>query len=146
MRRFIAIPLLVLYITAISGMMIQLHYCGSKLSSWKVNATHAQCCCKPSGKDADNTAQQTAKIKNQDDDCCQNKTITLKIKQDQNRASEIQYQLASLQLTAPVLHVAIPAFVLSEEDAYTSYQANAPPGRWQQIPLYLLHGSFTYYG
>jgi hypothetical protein len=145
MRKLIAIPLLVLYITAVSGMMIQLHFCGSKLLSWKVNESHAKCCCEAAAKDSKHAAQ-SQQLKSKGDDCCKNKTITLKIQQDQNRVNELQLQLASLQLVAPVAYQVPSLFSLPENAEHSAYQANAPPGRWQQIPLYLLHGSFTYYG
>jgi len=145
MRKLIAIPLLVLYITAISGMMIQLHFCGSKLLSWKVNQSEVKCCCESSPKNSKH-AQTALQIKAKGDDCCKSKTITLKIQQDQNRANELQLKLASVQMVMPVLHQNIAPVLAPIERTHISYEANAPPGRWQQIPLYILHGSFTYYG
>ena len=145
MRKLIAIPLLVLYVVAISGMMIQLHFCGSKLLSWKVNESETKCCCESSPKNSDH-AQKAKQIKSKGDDCCKNKTITLKIQQDQNRANELQLQLASLQIVAPVIYQIEQPTALAIDAVHSAYQANAPPGRWQQIPLYILHGSFTYYG
>jgi hypothetical protein len=145
MRKLIAIPLLVLYFTAVSGMMIQLHFCGERLLSWKVNESSVKCCCESSAKNSEH-AQKAKIIKSKGEDCCKSKTITLKIQQDQNRANELQLQLASIQMVSPVLYQIIPQAIVTSDAQYLTYQANAPPGRWQQIPLYLLHGNFTYYG
>jgi len=149
MRRLIAIPLLVLYIALVSGMMIQLHYCGSRLASWEINTSGPSCCCE--SPDAAGTkvvhATSVKQKAQQDEDCCSNKTITLKLKQDQDRVGQIQFQLASLQYALPPVSYTVPEiFALPVADAPVAYHANAPPGEWQQIPLYLLHGSFTYYG
>src|ERR1700748_2631039 len=130
MRRIIAIPLLVLYITAVSGMMIQLHFCGSKLLSWKVNESDAKCCCESSSSKKTEPATTAKQIKSNGDDCCKSKTITLKIQQDQNRANELQLQLASLQIATPVLYHTVPVPFIPSDKAYIAYRANAPPGRW----------------
>lgn len=140
MRKLIAIPLLVLYVTAISGMMIQLHFCGNKLLSWKVNDASTSSCCSSSETDG----VKPAKAGN---DCCKDKTITFKIKQDQNRTGQLQMQLGVLQ-SAPIAAYwwVQQDFELSQTDVHNAYQANAPPGLWQNIPLYKLHARFTYYG
>jgi hypothetical protein len=144
MRKLIAIPLLVLYITAVSGMMIQLHFCGSKLLSWNVNKAKASCCCESTPK----STKKNSEVKQQEtkgDDCCKDKTITLKINQDQNRTSQLQLQLGALQTVAMITFSLPQVFALSQNDTHT-YHANAPPGLWQNIPLYKLHARFTYYG
>lgn len=144
MKKFIAIPLLILYLVAVSGMMVQIHFCGTKMSSWKVNDQKVSCCCEPVTKKGN---ADVLSIKVKADDCCKDKTITFKIAQDQNRTAGIQMQLQSLQLAAMVplfqFHKVIDVPARSETQVY---QANAPPGRWQNIPLYKLHSRFTYYG
>lgn len=141
MKKFIAIPLLVLYLTAVSGMMIQIHFCGTELSAWNVNKEKASCCCEESGKEP-----KEQKLAAKADDCCSDKTITLKIGQDQNKVNDVQLQLTALQVVPlPIIAFTQFDFVLSTV-AQNSYQANAPPGLWQSIPLYKLHSSLTYYG
>ena len=145
MKKFIAIPLLVLYLVAVSGMMVQLHFCGSKLSSWNLNEPKASCCCSDGPEQSRDNGKSKLAVKA--DDCCSDKTITLKITQDQNKGNNILAQMAALQvalvLPAPVSYnVATTLFSVTEE----AYQANAPPGLWQGIPLYKLHSRFTYYG
>lgn len=144
MKKFIAIPLLVLYLVAVSGMMVQIHFCGKKMASWNVNKEKAFCCCKDSSKEEPTDPQKTMVA--DADDCCSNKIITLKIHQDQNRVADLQLQLQSRQFAVP-----LPVHMMSFTDIPARpvarvYQANAPPGRWQNIPLYKLHSRFTYYG
>lgn len=146
MRKLIAIPLLVLYITAVSGMMIQLHFCGSKLLSWNVNKAKASCCCESGSKSETKKAIAAKHKQTKEEDCCKDKTITLKIKQEQNRTTQLQLQLGELQTVAMITYSVPQIFALSPTDAHSTYQANAPPGLWQNIPLYKLHASFTYYG
>ena len=145
MKKFIAIPLLVLYLVAVSGMMVQIHFCGTKMSSWNVNEQKASCCCKESEKGPE-SGFQYAGIKSKADDCCRDKTITLKIDQDQSRANDVQLQLQSLQIAAPQQFHTYALTDLPERPVTQVYQANAPPGLWQNIPLYKLHSRFTYYG
>jgi hypothetical protein len=145
MKKFIAIPLLVLYLVAVSGMMVQIHFCGTKMSSWNVNEQKVSCCCKESSKVSENGLQYTG-IKSKADDCCRDKTITLKIDQDQSRANDVQLQLQSLQMAAPQQFHTYALTDLPERPVTQVYQANAPPGLWQNIPLYKLHSRFTYYG
>lgn len=147
MKKFIAIPLLVLYLTAISGMMVQFHFCGSRLSSWNVNQPKASCCCSDEAMPAKSSATEATKIAfGADDDCCSNKTITLKIAQDQNAAHGISMPLSVLQVAVlPAYTVPVLSKVIAPVTG-TAYQANAPPGLWQGIPLYKLHSRFTYYG
>lgn len=141
MKKFIAIPLLVLYLTAVSGMMIQIHFCGTKLSAWNVNKEKASCCCEESGKEP-----KEQKVAGKADDCCSDKTITLKIGQDQNKVNDVQLQLNALQVV-PLPAVVFPQFEFAlSNNPQASYQANAPPGLWQSIPLYKLHSRLTYYG
>lgn len=143
MKKFIAIPLLVLYLVAISGTMVQLHFCGSKLSSWNVNEQKASCCCGESEKTTDDNLTS---LSSKADDCCQDKTITLKIAQDQNRVNDVQLQLQSLQIAVSQQYFTYAPAEMPERPVSQVYQANAPPGRWQNIPLYKLHSRLTYYG
>lgn len=140
MKKFIAIPLLFLYTMAISGMMIQLHYCGNELSSWAVNAAKAACCCEESGI-ADVGTRIAA-----EDDCCKDRTIDLKIEQDQNTAASINFTLNGVQQALPAPAVSFPFTIPLSEPEHSAYAAHAPPGLWQLIPLYKLHQRFTFYG
>lgn len=145
MKKLIAIPLLILYLTAVSGMMVQIHFCGSQVSEWSVNKQKASCCC-DSGTQKEDADQKETNLAAKDDDCCSDKTITLKIGQDQNKVSSVQLQLSALQVSI-LPAFAFPQFVSVVATATPpAYRANAPPGLWQSIPLYKLHSRFTYYG
>lgn len=145
MKKLIAIPLLVLYLVAVSGMMVQLHFCGSQLYSWNVNKSSPSCCC---GDKKTPPADHKATLKSATDNCCSNKVITLKIAQDQYKANDIQPQLALLQLAQLPAHIVVflPQVDIPSSPVTHTYNANAPPGIWQNIPLYKLHSRFTYYG
>jgi len=140
MKRLIAIPLLILYLTAVSGAMIQIHYCGSKIASWIINKSVQSCCCEAGGH------KKPASSLIEKKDCCSNKTITLKIAETQNSVSKATGFLSGLGTSA-----SIPVIIPHDIQFYTpaiqhiGYRSNAPPGRWQNIPLYKLHSSFTYY-
>ncbi len=144
LRKLIAMPLLVLYIIAVSGTMVQIHFCGSKVSSWQINQEHAACCC----KDVATMPGKSATAAVQDDDCCSSKVVTLKIALDQNKESIVQLQLTATDVFVPLApQFAVPTFLgYTSEATRKVYQSNAPPGRWQDIPLYKLHTRFTYYG
>lgn len=141
MKKLLAIPLLLLYLVAVSGTMVQLHYCGSRLSSWNLNEAKASCCC---SDDKSPVAHKQASLS--DDDCCSSKVITLKIAQDQNRAHAAVFALDGLQVVLPVRYISAPVMAIPEVPVQMAYRANAPPGLWQDIPLYKLHSRFTYYG
>jgi hypothetical protein len=137
MRRFLAIPLFLLYLTAVSGVMVQVHYCGQKIQSWKINTSAKSCCCE------DETAtQHPPKI----DNCCNNKTFIVKVIQDQAPINAFPFSFPELQTGVTATFPVIVFQVLSASVSGQSNQANAPPGLWQNMPLYKLHQRFTFYG
>ena len=142
MKKFVAIPLLLLYLVAISGTMLQLHFCGSQLSSWKVNDEAASCCC---GDDSRSPVSE-GKMNLSKDKCCSDKVITLKIAQDQNTAYNVWQQLSAVTLAVLPVYSFTSAAAIPATAPEPAYRANAPPGRWQDIPLYKLLSRFTYYG
>jgi hypothetical protein len=143
MKRLIAIPLLFLYLVAISGAMVQIHYCGDEVTSWTVNNNSEKgCCCE--SNEVTTVSSDFSNIKASD--CCSDKTFTLKVNEVQNSIATTADFLISLAEGAVVLPEAptfLFAFAAQVKPAHTT---NAPPGLWQDIPLYKLHSSFTYYG
>ena len=123
-----------------SGMVLKMHFCGANLSSWTLSKQKANCCCESGTSEKEKKSAQ--------DDCCNDKSIALKISDIQQHASKIQLQLDFLQVALvnqsfPVLH---PVQKLQDAPGF-SFRANAPPdGLWQNIPLFILHQQFTYYG
>jgi hypothetical protein len=73
--------------------------------------------------------------------------ITAKVSNDQNTVSELKLKL-STEAWQPALLPVYPEYATSSVLSVkaTAHKANAPPGRWQNIPLYKLHSGFIYYG
>ncbi len=141
MRKFFAIPLLILYLTAVSGMMVQLHFCGDKLASWNLNAPKNSCCCETPAD------EPVATLKEKSNSCCVDQVITLKIDQEQDRATGIFLSFSNYWAVVSLRYGFLPNYTFyTDKRTENVYYAQAPPGLWQNIPLYKLHSRFTYYG
>ena len=140
MKRFLAIPLMFIYLLAMSGVMISTHYCGSRLVSWNVYLKAAMC----GGCDNDGCTRQEKKPMK----CRKDKVVVAKVQQDQNSPShfklKIQHQLFTPLSGTGRFNQVMACTGLSV--VAVMHGANAPPGNWQNIPLYRLHSRFTYYG
>jgi len=139
MKKYLAIPLMLLYMVSVSGAMIQIHFCGPNIESWTINNPAKANCDEAVSCDAN----LTTVAKN---NCCKDKTLTFKITQDQNITSAFQFLFSGVQIALTAATPAIPVVYLKSVASENAYQANAPPGRWQNIPLFKLHQRFTYYG
>jgi hypothetical protein len=136
MKKLLIIPLMFIYLFAASGVMIYAHYCGKELSSWNVYTQNEGCADKDCGDKS-----------GKPDDCCKDKLIVAKIANEQNAVPFFNLKTSFgewVPLTIPYAHEDVLAKSVSVK--ITGNYANAPPGRWQQIPLFKLHSSFTYYG
>ncbi|XZF16466.1 HYC_CC_PP family protein [Chitinophagaceae bacterium MMS25-I14] len=136
MKRLLIIPLMFLYLLAITGVMVQAHYCGKQLVSWNIYLKANNC-----GNCPDDQGKANAKK------CCKDKVVAAKVTHEQNSVS-FKLQLSDAAYVPSVTPVQYGSY---PEPAYTSqqthiHQANAPPGRWQNIALYKLHSRLTYYG
>lgn len=138
MKRLIVIPVMFLYLLAVSGVMIHMHYCGKNLESWQVYV-----------KD-DNGCKDDVCSDNPDmeEGCCKDEVVAAKVNVDQNIAGFVKLQLKAAEwVMPPIMVYPVPEnTVYTTTGNYTAYKPNAPPGRWQDIPLFKLHSSFTYYG
>ncbi len=142
MKKFLAIPLLFVYLLAVSGTMVQFHYCGSKLASWNLNTAKSVCCCADKAP-----APSTASVFSYSGNCCFDQFITLKIEQDQDRSVLINPSFIDLTAVIVPVQYQLPGWATAvTEKTIIAYYAQAPPGLWQNIPLYKLHGRFVYYG
>lgn len=137
MRKFLAIPLFLLYLTAVSGVMIQVHYCGQKIQSWNISPNAKNCCCE--NEPAKDHPQKK-------ENCCNNKTFIVKAIQDQTAGNAFQFLFSGLQTAITSTFPLVDFYPLPASGYGKSHQANAPPGLWQEIPLYKLHHRFTFYG
>lgn len=136
MKRLLLIPVMFVYLFAVSGIMISLHYCGQELESWNVFSKTG---CEDGA--CDDESQES-------DGCCKDEVITAKITKDQHVAPTFKFKVPLDEWQAPL---PVYPFVQALDHSAvtvkaTAHQPNAPPGLWQQIPLYKLHSSFTYYG
>lgn len=129
---------MLLYLLAVSGVMISAHYCGDNLESLSFN-THAEGCTDDQCKDE--TTQQ-------DEGCCKDKTFTAKVTNDQIAASFFKLKLshADYYLPTPIFSLVSEKSLPAKQNSVRQYQSNAPPGRWQNIPLYKLHQQLVIYG
>lgn len=142
MKRFFAIPLLFLYTLAISGAMIQVHLCGQEIDSW--NFGHQQeknssCCC-------DKDEAKTAMHEDEDDNCCEDATVVVKAVSDQLDRQAIQVLFSTFKAWIPASHFSFYLDFQPEQEVVITHEANAPPGLWQDIPLFKLHQRFIYHG
>lgn len=137
MKRFLVIPMMFIYLLAVSGIMVTAHYCGQEMESWSLFADSSKCV----DGDCDDEPEQN-------DGCCKDKTVTAKVTNDQDAVSgfKLKTQTASDAILSSGIHFASQNDNSIAAAEVIAYKANAPPGLWQEIPLYKLLSSFTYYG
>ncbi len=136
MKKLIVIPIMFIYLLAVSGVMINMHYCGDELESWGMYAEGDGC-----------SGDSCSDMPEEEDGCCKDEVIAAKVEVDQNIVDFFKLKLTSAEWIAPTpVYYATDAAGLYIAATYTSYMPNAPPGLWQNIPLFKLHGSLTYYG
>jgi hypothetical protein len=137
-KKFLVIPLLLLYLSAASGIMIHLHYCGNELADWKLYA-HADSCC---GDDCEDSEKQN------EEDCCNDKILSYKIDKDQyfQKTAKPSFSIAidwdGIPFYSPEDYHVNSYFLFQKENC----NSGAPPGLRTEIPLYKQHVSFIYYG
>jgi len=144
MKRVFAIPLFVLYFIAITGVMVNLHYCGQKLYAFNL-VQQPECCCENEGGPA---PQHPGMEQIQDEDCCSNQSVQIKITQEQLNNSwdknPVQHNVFLVFPPPALWQIAVSDFY----DAHyflSSQQTNAPPGLWENIPLYRLYSNPVLY-
>lgn len=121
---------------AVCGVLINLHYCGQQLASWNIYGATDGC----GGACGDESKE--------DHDCCSDETVNIKISQDhslstgkfKNAADESLWFADALTPFSDV-----PNCFCSHCSVIT-HLPQPPPGPWQNIPLYKLFSSLTYYG
>jgi hypothetical protein len=126
-----------LYILAVSGIMVHAHYCGEVLESWTVYLKAAGCDDGDCGDESD-----------EPDGCCEDKVIAYKVTNDQYQVDAFKIKLQALQIEALATndYYLVLRSSFDSQRAVRTYQSNAPPGLWENIPLFKLHSSFNYYG
>ncbi|HTM67499.1 MAG TPA: hypothetical protein VL093_14325 [Flavipsychrobacter sp.] len=135
MKRFLVIPIMFLYILAVSGIMIHVHYCSKTIESWSFFSSSDRC----NDTECDDVVKP--------DNCCKDKVISAKVVQDQHLTQTIKLLTSSWATVNTINHfISHTTAIFSDPRQTLSNQSNAPPGPWQNIPLYKLHARFTYYG
>jgi hypothetical protein len=135
LKRLLVILFSFLYLASISGVEIHTHYCGNRLVDWNIGAKAEGC----------GSCDASASPKK----CCKDKVVSLKGAVDQHAAADIikvKFTGGVLLFAATPLHRQYAGVAYGGCYRALVYAANAPPGPWQQIPLFKLHSSFTYYG
>jgi hypothetical protein len=123
-----------LYLLAFSGVRVHAHYCGKQLASIGFY-TDAEPC-------------GSCSTKKKKKKCCNDQEIHAKAKADHQAPVVKGLQFSALFILPDPLQL-YASLVPPAGTALTkgcAHQANAPPGRWQDLPLYKLHQRFTYYG
>lgn len=143
MKKYIAIPLFFVYFLAVTGVMIQQVCCNMDRQPLMVATTEMpaghSCCSKAP---VEKTTKSSLKDKN---NCCKHQTVVVKTIHDQ-LSEKAQQLLFSFQASPALANNFVYTGIVPELPVYVSNRINAPPGIWQNIPLYKLHQRFTYYG
>ncbi|RYE24483.1 MAG: hypothetical protein EOP51_07225 [Sphingobacteriales bacterium] len=137
MKKFLVIPIMFVYLLAVSGIMVTAHYCGQEMESLSFFSKSDQC-------DESECNDEPGKS----DGCCEDKTVAVKIANEQDAVTAFKLKLQQFEIAVatqlPVYYNA--SYVAFSKAAPAANRANAPPGLWQSIPLYKLHSNFIYYG
>ncbi|MFC3561303.1 HYC_CC_PP family protein [Pedobacter jamesrossensis] len=130
LRQKIALTLAVFYAVSVMGLALSLHFCGGKLENVKLFSNEVSCkFCK------DIPAE---KIK--DDGCCQNKQVTVKVKDSHQGEAQIQMpKLFSIQL---FLHPPVLEFLSNITPAFFSKITNKAPPLYSRVALHVFNCIF----
>ena len=113
MKKVLASILLVLYITASSGIVINLHYCMNRLSSAKLSIVKSEICSKCGMESNDRNK------------CCHSEVKVIKI-QDVQKLSELNYNFISFKLYADRPFVIMNEALASTDD-FSFVSDHSPP-------------------
>lgn len=127
---------MLLYITAVSGVMVTFHYCGQELESWNLYSDKSSCEDDSCGDEMD-----------KNDSCCQDEVVVAKVNSDQEVLSfnELTSKISTADAVVGIQSIEVEYFQI-QTHASVANSAHAPPELWQNIPLYKLYSSYTYYG
>ncbi|HVV54011.1 MAG TPA: hypothetical protein VHC47_01730 [Mucilaginibacter sp.] len=124
LKRSIAVMLMLLYISTVSGFALNLHYCFSRLSSVGIDVAAKKC---------DNSIE-TGKMQ-----CC--KVLHLKIKLKDAHQSEATLQQAKLfDADLPVFYLPYTYFENKQATLQETY--SDPPLKLRQVPVFLTNCTF----
>lgn len=139
MLRLLIIPFLSLYLLAAAGLQLQLHYCGSELAAWSVNAVQPADC-------GDGACDQQPQ---ESDPCCSDEWIeTGLINHYYTHAHEFWEQVGPNHPVGGVdFWFLAPAFfdipTWRSKPTLPAYLSPNPP---PTLALYKVHSQLLYYG
>ena len=116
----------VLYLGVSSGATVNLHYCMGKLVSWDLSGDRNDKC-------PDCGMKKTGR------NCCNDQHKLIKVSDDQ-KVSDMAYQLAQVAAIAPIRYIELPALPVVSI-AVQNPSTHAPP-RSGKVTLYLRNCTF----
>lgn len=128
MKKLFTILFTVFYLLVSAGILVNIHYCHGQIANIKVFSDKENCCCSTNMEDTG---------------CCINVTILLQIDDDQQASHNIT--LPNNQTYSAVLKslhlLKDNSFIITEDQFWL---IDIPPP--ENIPIYILNCSFTFYG
>lgn len=117
--------LLIIYGSTSVGATIHMHYCMNEFVGW--NLWHG---------DKENECGKCG-MKEKKAGCCKDEHKQLKLSADQNH-NQLKALVFEQFFTSVILtHQSIYTYTQPQSVAVTFPKSNAPPNRWQNVPLYL---------
>jgi len=138
-KRYLAIPLFFVYFFAVTGVVIQSTCCMDE-NRMAVAAQPLSDCCHPQPQQKH---QSAVSDKNH---CCHHPAVVVKTIHHQIVDHADFSVFHQLQQAVSSTSFNFGDVLLSDDVRLESNRVNAPPGFWQNIPLYKLHRRFTFYG
>lgn len=132
-----------IYAVAISGMIVQWHYCSGDLESWQIaiDNNSKSCCCV-----ADQSEDHADAM---DDDCCSNSAVALAIEKDYSPFAYSFFDKQALTgnavLPTAYLYTLLDSVLQYHVAFDASIRYNAPPIIGYDIPIYKQLNQFLLY-
>lgn len=138
-KRYLAIPLFFVYFFAVTGVVIQSTCCMDE-NRMAMATQPVSDCCHPQ------PPQQHESSVSDKNHCCHHPAVVVKTIHHQIVEHADFSILHQLQQAVAVSFSQFRDFRLPNDAKHDANLTHAPPGGWQNIPLYKLHGCFTFYG
>ena len=123
MKKVFAILLAVIYLVSVSGMSLHFHYCMGKMQNWSIGYDTSKDDCPVCGM-------------TQKKGCCEDKHHSIQTDK-QYSSSTVSIGISRI-IVEPLHHSEQPTLLNNFSNFIShSYLANAPPGRMQNIPIFI---------
>jgi len=147
MKRFITILISFLYLIAVAGLPVTVHYCKGDMVSVSILSSHDECCCKEEVEEvhgccSEESSEQSCSLEGTQE-CCSFEHFLVQYDED-NQVSKNHNIITNLEKDH-IHFSSIIFFEYNDEDLNSEYRFyDLPPP--DLTPLWLLHCSFTFYG